>query len=587
MGRAVAWRGAVVAAAWVVAMLLVFAPPAHAAATASTTVADTEIAPGGSTEVTLSITGETVTESTPTDIMLVLDESGSITNSQFAQMKNFAASLVTSLGDRGLFDNGGRMGLGMFASTGRLPLALTGSQTTVLNAIHGVQQMRGATCIGCGLQIATQQLTVNTDPNRNRITVLLTDGVNNQPSSYPGGPAQHLQDQITASEAAGIERFAIGVGNYNASELNQIASEPKADHVFTVNDFNDLAGIVGSIVESLDKPAATNVEITPTVAGAFTPGTATASKGTVTQVGNVLTWKMDSLGAETATVTYTVAHDAGQPCALGVAVHDSISYTDDQGATVSFPLGSVDVKGCPPVFAGVPDDVTVEATGPGGAAVAYTPPTATDAIDGSSVPVVCDHPSGATFPLGPTTVTCTATDDDGNTAEATFVVTVIDTTGPVITGVPDNVTVAATGPDGAVVAYTPPTADDLVDGAVAVTCAPPSGTTFALGATTVTCTATDAAGNSSEASFTVTVLSIDQMLQSLLEYVTGKGAGNSLRSTVLAAQRAEDRGDLATACNQLQALINEASAQTPNHLTVEQRDWIIAAATDIRQALGC
>lgn len=572
-------RLGVVATGWVVAMLLVFAPAAQAAATPSTTVADTEITPGGSTAVTLSITGETVTESTPTDIMLVLDESGSINHTQFTQMRNFASNLVTSLGERGLFDNGGKLGLAMFATTGRLVLSPTGSEATALNAINSVSQHGGHTCIGCGLEIANQQLTADTDPNRKRIIVLLTDGKNSMKASL-------LQQQIAAAEAAGIERFAIGVGNYNLTELHQIASDPKADHVFTVNDFAQLEGIVGAIVASVDKPAATNVTITPTVAAAFTPGAATASKGAVAQAGNVLTWTMDSLGAETATLTYTVAHDAAQACALGVAVHDAITYTDDEGASVAFPLGAVDVTGCPPIFAGVPADMTVEATGPTGAPVAYTPPTATDAIDGSNVPVVCDHASGATFPLGPTTVTCTATDDDHNVATASFVVTVVDTTGPVIT-VPGDFTVAATGPNGAVVAYDPPTATDLVDGAVPVTCSPASGTTFALGATVVTCSAVDAAGNASQASFTITVLSIDQLLQSLLEYVTGKGAGTSLRSTVLAAMRAEDRGDVATACNQLQALINQASAQTPNHLTVEQRDWIINAAGEIRTALGC
>jgi hypothetical protein len=50
------------------------------------------------------------------------------------------------------------------------------------------------------------------------------------------------------------------------------------------------------------------------------------------------------------------------------------------------------------------------------------------------------------------------------------------------------------------------TASDLVSGSVAVTCLPASGSTFPLGITAVSCTATDAAGNSASAGFTVTVL---------------------------------------------------------------------------------
>jgi hypothetical protein len=54
--------------------------------------------------------------------------------------------------------------------------------------------------------------------------------------------------------------------------------------------------------------------------------------------------------------------------------------------------------------------------------------------------------------------------------------------------------------------YTSPTANDIVDGAVTVTCSPASGSTFPIGTTTVTCSATDARNNTSSTSFTVTVI---------------------------------------------------------------------------------
>jgi HYR domain len=49
------------------------------------------------------------------------------------------------------------------------------------------------------------------------------------------------------------------------------------------------------------------------------------------------------------------------------------------------------------------------------------------------------------------------------------------------------------------------TAQDEVDGVVPVTCSPSSGSPFALGRTRVTCSATDMSGNTSTATFTVTV----------------------------------------------------------------------------------
>ena len=67
-----------------------------------------------------------------------------------------------------------------------------------------------------------------------------------------------------------------------------------------------------------------------------------------------------------------------------------------------------------------PGHVAVDATSPSGATVHYTI-SATDDVD--PAPVVTSTPvSGTMFPIGDTTVTCTATDASGNTATATFVV---------------------------------------------------------------------------------------------------------------------------------------------------------------------
>jgi len=76
----------------------------------------------------------------------------------------------------------------------------------------------------------------------------------------------------------------------------------------------------------------------------------------------------------------------------------------------------------------IPHSITAEATSPSGAIVTYQV-TATDNVDGPLTPA-CNPPSGSTFPIGDTTVICTATDKAGNTAKATFTVTVQDTTPP-------------------------------------------------------------------------------------------------------------------------------------------------------------
>ena len=70
----------------------------------------------------------------------------------------------------------------------------------------------------------------------------------------------------------------------------------------------------------------------------------------------------------------------------------------------------------------------------------------------------------------------------------------VDTTPPVLTGIPAPQSALTSG-DLAVVTWPLPTATDETDPSPSVACAPPSGSAFPIGNTTVTCTATDASGN--------------------------------------------------------------------------------------------
>jgi hypothetical protein len=176
--------------------------------------------------------------------------------------------------------------------------------------------------------------------------------------------------------------------------------------------------------------------------------------------------------------------------------------TDAHGNTVSKSFSVTVVDTTPPTISGLPGEMTVEATGPAGAVVPFSTVTASDLVDGA-ITVSCSPASGSMFALGTTTVTCTATDAHGNTAAATFTVTVQDTTAPVIT-LPGPITATATSASGAVVNFTA-SAMDLVDGAVSVSCLPGSGTMFGLGMKMVVVTATDARGNTCSGSFPVTV----------------------------------------------------------------------------------
>jgi hypothetical protein len=204
-------------------------------------------------------------------------------------------------------------------------------------------------------------------------------------------------------------------------------------------------------------------------------------------------------------ITPSCSPASGQPFPVGTT-RVRCSATDAHGndASGGFAVLVLEARPGPdktPPALELPKDMTVEATSAAGAAVAY-PASASDLVDGQ-VPITCSPPSGATFALGTTKVTCTATDKAGNTATGTFTVTVRDTKGPEPDR-PSDMTVEATSPTGAEVTYTA-SATDLVDGRLPMACTPPSGGTFPLGTTTVTCSATDKAGNTGTASFTIIV----------------------------------------------------------------------------------
>jgi hypothetical protein len=155
-------------------------------------------------------------------------------------------------------------------------------------------------------------------------------------------------------------------------------------------------------------------------------------------------------------------------------------------------------------------DIQEEATSPDGAEVFWEAAqcTASDIADAGVIDCTEDIPSGSTFPLGPTTVECSVTDDSGNTGSDSFTVTVVDTTDPVVTCGAD-IQEEATGPSGAVVTWGDGqcTASDLVDlGVTDCTEDPASGSTFPLGPTTVECSVTDASGNTGTGTFVVTVV---------------------------------------------------------------------------------
>lgn len=111
----------------------------------------------------------------------------------------------------------------------------------------------------------------------------------------------------------------------------------------------------------------------------------------------------------------------------------SLRVTDDKGASASCSATVTVVDQTPPSMT-CPAPQTLECTGPKGAVLSFSA-TAWDNCSSGLTPS-CTWPSGSTFPLGNNSSnTCTAIDGAGNQSTCSFPVNVVDTTPPAITSV--------------------------------------------------------------------------------------------------------------------------------------------------------
>ena len=273
--------------------------------------------------------------------------------------------------------------------------------------------------------------------------------------------------QITATVPAGATTGPVSVttpGGTDAGPTFTVIQPP------TVTSFLPTSGPVGASVTitGTNLTGATVVKFNTTNATAYTVNSATQITATV------------PAGATTGPVSVTTpgGTDAG-PTFTVIPPPTVVSFT--------------------PAIGKIGTSVTITGTNLTGATVVKFNGTTAAIGTNTAASIATTVPAGAT--TGPITVT-TAGGTDTSSADFT-----VDDTPPVLTG-PGNLTVEADGPGGTRVSFTVSASDGTPPVALlpgAITCNPASPAQFPLGTQSVTCTATDAAGNVGQLSFTVTV----------------------------------------------------------------------------------
>ncbi|MCB0609481.1 MAG: HYR domain-containing protein, partial [Lewinella sp.] len=302
-----------------------------------------------------------------------------------------------------------------------------------------------------------------------------------------------------SSDACGVDGLSLDVSAFTCSNIGPNTV------TLTVTDINDNVSTCPATVTVEDNvdPVAVcqdvTIQLDNTGAAGLTAGDINNGSNDACGVQSVSlsqeTFDCSEVGPNTVTLTVTDNHLNTSTCTATVTVEDHID----------------------PVIAGCPANIVLATlTTDCSALGSWTPPTASDNCSVQSLTFTLSPNVSVisvpglvfgVFPGGVTTVTYTATDLSGNSAQCSFTITVNDETPPILTGCPGNVMVNSNpGLCGANAFWNPPTASDNCPGVTATASHSP-GDFFQVGATTVTYSATDASDNTTPVpcTFTVTV----------------------------------------------------------------------------------
>lgn len=212
----------------------------------------------------------------------------------------------------------------------------------------------------------------------------------------------------------GIRHMILGAPSTPGTDLRFVFSWNRSFVPATANDAGVLEGTNPTVTFILDV-----VDNTPP--SLILPGNSTVEGDTTG--GAVAAYSVSASDAEDATAPSPACSSAvGTLLPLGTTTV-SCSATDTGGLTTtgSFDITVVDTTA--PTLAGMPADRSLTTGDPGGTSLTYSLPTATDLVDPNPA-VDCAPTSGSLFPVGPTSVTCTAKDASGNSSSDSFSVDV-------------------------------------------------------------------------------------------------------------------------------------------------------------------
>ncbi|XP_050812638.1 integrin alpha-X isoform X1 [Gopherus flavomarginatus] len=184
-----------------------------------------------------------------TDIVLLIDGSGSIEAEDFSKMKTFLSEIM-----KRFHSTDTQFALMQYSHRFRdhFDFSQYRRSSNPNRLLRSVWQLTGATHTASAIQKVVRDLFTSERGARDeatKILIVITDG------EKTGDPLSY-SDVIPEAQRAGIIRYAIGVGNAffkpaAQEELQEIASKPSNEHVFRVDNFDALQSIQSQLQEKI------------------------------------------------------------------------------------------------------------------------------------------------------------------------------------------------------------------------------------------------------------------------------------------------------------------------------------------------